>query len=53
MEAAPRQPHGIRPAAEEPLRKPNFFIVRQARQVLDTRNATRGISEGREKITLL
>jgi nucleotide sugar dehydrogenase len=28
-------------------------IVRQARQVLDTRNATRGISEGREKITLL
>lgn len=28
-------------------------VVRHARQVLDTRNATRGVTEGREKITLL
>ena len=28
-------------------------VVRHARQVLDTRNATRGVAEGREKITLL
>jgi UDP-N-acetyl-D-glucosamine dehydrogenase len=29
------------------------FVVRHARTVVDTRNATKGVTEGREKITLL
>lgn len=29
------------------------FVVAQARHVLDTRNATKGVAEGRERITLL
>jgi UDP-N-acetyl-D-glucosamine dehydrogenase len=29
------------------------WLVRHAKQVLDTRNATRQVTEGREKISLL